>query len=277
MKTNANSHVAKITSRHNPLVQHARAVRAGKVADLIFIEGVRLCAEAVAAGLLIEVALFTDAIARAARGQELLAQLERADIRLSEVSASVLAAIADTNSPQGVALLAHRPRTDQSVFEDNQPAAPLVVILHGINNPANAGAMLRVAEAAGATGAIATAGATDLFAPKALRGAMGSAFRLPLWTGAGFTDALAWCAARGIRTVATEPRAPHTHTEFDWTGPHALIMGTEAGGLSAEESTAADRRIRIPMCPPVESLNVATALAIVLYEAARQRGKENRQ
>ncbi len=271
MKTRADKLIVKITSRHNPLVQHARAVRAGKEAALIFIEGVRLCAEAVAAGLLIEVAFFTDALVRDERGQELLVALERAGIRLSELSAPVFAVIADTKSPQGVVLLARRPRTDQATFEVRQQSAPLVVILHASNNPANAGAMVRVAEAAGATGIITTVGATDIFAPKALRGAMGSAFRLPLWTGAGFDEALAWCAARGIRTVAADPRAPHTHTEFDWTGPHALLMGPEADGLTTQETTAANVRIRIPMRPPVESLNVATALAVVLYEAARQR------
>ncbi|HYY41607.1 MAG TPA: RNA methyltransferase, partial [Pyrinomonadaceae bacterium] len=148
---------------------------------------------------------------------------------------------------------------------------PLVVIMHRINNPANAGAMLRVAEAAGATGVIATAGTVDLFSPKSLRGAMGSAFRLPLWPGAQLDEALNWCAARGIVTVATDLRAELTHTEFDWTRPHALVMGAEAHGLAPQESAAAATHLRIPMRPPVESLNVATALAVVLYEAARQR------
>lgn len=269
--TSGDKRETKITSRHNPVVQQARAVRAGKDATLIFIEGVRLCAEAMQAGLQIEVALFTDQSARDERGAEQLAALERAGTRLAAVSENVLAAIADTKSPQGIVLLARRPHTDEAALAVALSAASLVV-LHGINNPANAGAMLRVAEAAGASGVIAIAGTTDLFAPKALRGAMGSAFRLPLWTGAQFADALAWCAARSIRTVATDPRATHTHTDFDWTTPHALIMGAEAGGLTAQEIAAADARIRIPMRPPVESLNVATALAVILYEAARQRG-----
>jgi TrmH family RNA methyltransferase len=271
MKTPADKHVAMITSRQNPLAQQARAVRDGKQPDLIFIEGLRLSEEAVAAALQVETALFTERITREERGRELLSNLQSTGARLSEVSDSVLASVADTDTPQGLVVLARRPRSDRSRLDDVRTDAPLLVIIHGVGNPANAGAMLRVAEAAGATGVIATDGTVNLFAPKSLRGAMGSAFRLPLWTGASFTEALAWCSTRGIDTVATDLNAAQTHVDFDWTGPHALIMGAEARGLTEQETAAANARLRIPMRPPVESLNVATALAVVLYEAARQR------
>jgi TrmH family RNA methyltransferase len=274
MKPHADERVRKITSRHNPLVRQARAVRDGKEPGLIFVEGLRLCAEAVNASLQVETALYTERIALAEHGVQLLAELRSAGTPTFELSESVLAYIADTDSPQGLVLLAHRPHTDRSTLEATAAQTPLVVIMHGVNNPANAGAMLRVAEAAGATGVIATAGTVNLFAPKSLRGAMGSAFRLPLWTGAALSEALDWCAARGIVTVATDLRAAETHTDLDWTTPRALIMGAEARGLTAQESAAAATRIRIPMRPPVESLNVATALAVVLYEAARQRERQ---
>jgi TrmH family RNA methyltransferase len=119
---------------------------------------------------------------------------------------------------------------------------------------------------------LTTKGSTDPLSAKALRGSMGSAFRLPLWTGPTFEEALAWCAARGIRTVATAAGATSAHTDLDWTHARAVVVGPEAGGLSAEEARAADEAVRIPMREPVESLNVAVALAVVLYEAARQRG-----
>ncbi len=262
---------AKITSRHNALVQQARAVRDGREAGLIFVEGLRLAEEAATGRLQIEAALFSDRFTHDERGSKLLAQLTSTGVRATEVSERVLASVADTKSPQGIVLLARCPVADHATFEAAQTGVPLVVITHGVNNPANAGAMLRVAEAAGATGVIATAGSADLFSPKALRGAMGSTFRLPLWTGAQFDEALRWCAMRGVRSVATDVRAPDTHTDLDWTGPHAVILGAEAGGLAAHEAASAAARIRIPMRAPVESLNVATALAVVLYEAARQR------
>jgi TrmH family RNA methyltransferase len=101
---------------------------------------------------------------------------------------------------------------------------------------------------------------------------MGSAFRLPLWTGPTFEETLRWCAERGIRTVTTDTTSASTHTEFEWTNALAVILGPEAVGLSDAEVRAADESVRIPMREPVESLNVAVALAVVLYEAARQRG-----
>jgi TrmH family RNA methyltransferase len=273
----AHTSAPQITSRHNPLVQRARAARTGRAPGLIFIEGLRLCAEAVAAGLEIECALYTERIETDERGASLLATIASSGVRAFALSEDVLAFVADTKTPQGIVLLAQRPRADEHTLAAAQPAVPLVVILHGVNNPANAGAMLRVAEAAGATGVIATAGTTDLLAPKALRGAMGSAFRLPLWLGAQLPAALAWCAARNIITVATDLAATETHTDLDWTTPRAVIMGAEAGGLSATDTAAAALRVRIPMRPPVESLNVATALAVILYEAERQRAESRRQ
>ncbi|HEX8071448.1 MAG TPA: RNA methyltransferase [Pyrinomonadaceae bacterium] len=261
----------RITSRYNPLIQHARRVQAGREPGLVFVEGFRLCAEAVVAGLEVEAALYTERAEADERAASLLSTLEGAGVRAFAVSEAMLAVVADTRSPQGLVLLARRPRTGEDILAAAQDAVPLVVILHSINNPTNAGAMLRVAEAAGATGVIATAGTTDLLGPKALRGAMGAAFRLPLWLGAQFQSALAWCVARGIQTVATALTASETHTDHDWTGPRAVIMGAEAHGLHAEEISAADHHIRIPMRPPVESLNVATALAVILYEAERQR------
>jgi TrmH family RNA methyltransferase len=253
-------------------VQRARAVRDGREPELIFIEGTRLSAEALKAGLRCEAALYTERLAQHEDGARLLEDVVRAGVRPTEVSADVLASVADTKSPQGLVLLAKRPHTNSQTLEPDANAPALVVIMHGINNPANAGALLRVAEAAGASGVIATVGTTDLFAPKALRGAMGSTFRLPLWVQAQFDEALRWCNAHDISTVATDLRATRTHTEIDWTRPRAIITGAEASGLTEQEAAAAAERIRIPMRPPVESLNVSTALAVVLYEAARQRG-----
>lgn len=261
-----------IASRDNALAKHARAVRDGRVGDRIFIEGVRLCEEALSASLHIEEVLYTESLAGDERGARLLRSLKRVSGRASAVSEQVLASVSDTKSPQGIVALASRPRTDAHALEgtrDNR--SPLLLIMHRTNNPANAGALLRAAEAAGASGAITTAGATDILSPKALRGAMGSSFRLPLWTGPEYAQALDWCAARGISTVCADARATRFFTEIDWTGGRALIVGPEASGLSPDEVAAADEAVRIPLRSPVESLNLAVAGAIILYEAARQR------
>ncbi len=262
-----------INSRQNTLVKQARAVRDGKIKELVFVEGVRLCEEAASAGLSIEAVLFTESISHDSRGAALRASLESTGGQLYVVSESVLESISDTKTPQGIVALARRPLTNQEALTAKKLGTPLIVILHRINNPANAGAMLRAAEAAGATAAIATQGTTDIFSPKALRGAMGSIFRLPAWTGASFGEVTGWCAKHGIRTVSTDVRSARLHTEVDWTTPRAVVVGSEGNGLNAEEVERTDESIKIPMREPVESLNAAVALAVVLYEAARQRAK----
>jgi TrmH family RNA methyltransferase len=261
-----------ITSRKNPLVQRARAVREGHNDELVFVEGVRLCEEAARSGLRVEEVLFTEKISSDERAALLLDELRRGDARLTQVSDGVLESVADTRTPQGIVLLARRPSRDRATFERALGDAPLLVILHGVNNPSNAGAMLRVAEAAGASGVVATVGSTDLLSPKALRSAMGSSFRLPLWSGATLEEVIEWCEGRAIKVVATDTGATLAHTGIDWRGARAVLCGAEGDGLSAQEVAAADERIKIPMRAPVESLNVAVALGVVLYEAARQRG-----
>lgn len=261
-----------ITSRQNPLAQRARAVRDRGAGGLVFVEGLRLCEEAARSGLRVEDVMYTARLATDERGTRLLDELRGSNARLAEVSEGVLDAVADTKSPQGIVLLAQRPANDRDSFEQSHAGEPLIVVLHRINNPSNAGAMLRVAEAAGASGVITTRGSTDLLSPKSLRSAMGSAFRLPLWSGASFDEVMSWCRERSIETVSTDLIAQRTHTEHDWRGARAVICGAEAGGLSGAEIAQTDARVRVPMCASVESLNVAVALGVVLYEAARQRG-----
>src|SRR5215204_1953253 len=189
-----------ITSRKNPLVQRARAARDGRESGLVFAEGVRLCEEALRAHVGLELVLYTRGLAEDARGRELLENLREVCPAVRLVGDDVLDSVSDTKTPQGVVALVRRPKSGHEVVE-RATGVPLVVIIHRANNPSNAGAMLRVAEAAGATAVVLTKGSTDPLSAKALRGSMGSAFRLPLWTGPTLEEALSWCASRGIRTV----------------------------------------------------------------------------
>jgi TrmH family RNA methyltransferase len=262
-----------ITSRDNALVKRARSVRDQLTRDHIFVEGLRLCEEAIAAFSVDDIldVIHTERIAGDERADQLLAELKSRGVRATVVSESVFASISDTKTPQGIVLLVKRPWTQRGALKLSSGEVPLIVVLHRVNNPANAGAILRTAEAAGAIGAILTEGTTDIFSPKALRGAMGSSFRLPLWTGAQFEETLVWCKEQGIKTISASLRARRIHTEINWTEASALIVGSESTGLTDEEINMADEALRIPMRAPVESLNVAVAAAIVLYEAARQR------
>ena len=237
-------------------------------------EGLRLCEEALRSGLKIEAAIYSEQLARKDRAVELLRELESVAAKAASVSEKLLESISYTRTPQGIVVLASRPAHDEMTFKYKQPASPFLVILHGINNPVNVGAILRTAEAAGVTGAVTTAYTSDAFSPKALRGAMGSAFRLPIWSGAEYSEVIDWCAERGIRTICGAARAPKTYTEIDWRGSLAVVVGPESTGLSPEEVALADESVRIPMQGSVESLNVGVAAAIILYEAHRQRTRK---
>jgi len=260
-----------ITSRDNSLLRQARAVRDAKIKKLIFVEGLRLCEEALRSALTIEAVIFSDQIAQKAKAAPIIAELARVANRAAEVSEKLLESISFTRTPQGVVVLAQRPRANSSILIGNGERPPLLVVMHEINNPVNVGAIIRTAEGAGATGAIATSNTSDPFSPKALRGAMGSAFRLPIWNGPKFEKVIDWCAAREIRTVCADAASKMSFREVDWTQPRALILGRESTGLSDEEMQAADYAVRIPMQGSVESLNVAVAAGVLLYEAARQR------
>ena len=260
-----------IKSRDNTLLKQARAARDGKADGLIFVEGLRLCEEALRSGLQIEAAIYSDEIARKERAAKLIADLDRTSVRLAEVSESLLATISATKTPQGMIVIAKRPDSGKAILEAEDRGSRLLVVMHGLNNPVNVGAIVRSAEAAGVSGVITTVNTADPFSPKALRGAMGSAFRLPIWNGPTYAEALTWCANQSLQTVCADLNAQMSHTDIDWKTPRALIVGPESAGLSPEEVSMASVAIRIPMHGEVESLNVAVAAAIVLYEAARQR------
>ncbi|OLD28757.1 MAG: hypothetical protein AUJ04_00695, partial [Acidobacteria bacterium 13_1_40CM_3_55_6] len=188
----------KITSRDNSLLRHARAVRDGKVKESIFVEGLRLCEEALSSGLTTEAVIYSEEIARKERAAALIDRLQATGARTASVSEKLLESISYTKTPQGIVVLAVRPTISEHEFNLRQPVTPLLVLMHGINNPVNVGAIIRTAEAAGVTGIIATTNTSDPFSAKALRGAMGSAFRLPIWIGATYSEVISWCAQRGI-------------------------------------------------------------------------------
>lgn len=269
-----------ITSRDNSLLRHARAVRDGKIEDSIFVEGMRLSEEALQSRLPIEAVIVSEELARKVKARKLVAELEQASVRLVLVSESLLGTISYTKTPQGIVLLAARPLTDEVSFKSKQPKSPLLVVMHGINNPVNVGAIIRTSEAAGVTGVIATATTSDPFSAKALRGAMGSAFRLPIWSKASYRELIEWCSKSGIKTVCADVGGTEMYSRIDWTGATALILGPESTGLTAAEVALANAIVKIPMKGQVESLNVGVATGILLYEAMRQRcaggAKENK-
>lgn len=264
----------KITSRDNSLLRQARAVRDGKVDELIYVEGLRLSVEALRSKLVIEAVIFSEQLASKEKASSAIDELIKASRRVGSVSEKLLESISYTKTPQGIVVLAQRPEASERRLAASLTRDPLLVVLHQINNPVNVGAILRTAEAAGATGIITTQNTSDPFSPKSLRGAMGSAFRLPIWRNASFAEAVEWCRVKKIELVGTDADASLRHTDWNWTRATALVLGPESTGLTEDELQTTDQSVSIPMRGEVESLNVSVAAGILLFEAARQRSTE---
>ena len=261
----------QITSRDNSLLRQVRAVRDAKIEELIYVEGLRLCEEALRSRLAIEAVVVSEELLRKERAAGVIHELSQAAKRFASVSEKLLESVSYTKTPQGIIVLAQRPESSEHRLGAQLGANPLLVVMHQINNPVNVGAILRTSEAAGAEGVITTKNTSDPFSPKSLRGAMGSAFRLPIWAGPAYVETIDWCREHGIATVCADVDATTAYTEIDWTGPSALILGPESTGLTPEELGLADRRVSIPMKGMAESLNVAVAAGVLLFEASRQR------
>jgi TrmH family RNA methyltransferase len=148
---------------------------------------------------------------------------------------------------------------------------PLVLIALNVQDPGNVGAIARVAEAAGASGAVYAGACADPFGWKALRGSMGSALRLPILVKPDSREAIGEARRRGCRIIATVPRGGRALFDADLRGAIAVLVGGEGAGLRQLQIDEADERLTIPMQAPVESLNVAVTAAVIVYEACRQR------
>jgi RNA methyltransferase, TrmH family len=258
----------QITSRDNDRLKNARRVRDGKVDDKIFLEGVRLVAEAIRSRTRID-SLFISSDARS--GAEDLVEIAGAKV-VYEVSDAAFQSLADTATAQGIIALADRPTAGREEIERRleTSAIPLVVFLDRVNNPSNLGAVLRTAEAAGAAGVVVSQGSADAYSPKALRAAMGSTLRLAVWTDVDFSDAVDWAKSVGLRTTAADVNAAKDYTAVDWHRPRMLVVGSEASGLTHHDKKLVEELILIPMENKVESLNLAVACGVILFEAKRQ-------
>jgi TrmH family RNA methyltransferase len=187
----------------------------------------------------------------------------------------VLEAMSPARTPGGVVALAARPH--HSLATVIAGTMPLVIVAVEIQDPGNLGAMARAVEAGGATGMLTTPGTADPFGWKALRGAMGSSFRLPIAAVDSVEEAVIEARAAGLQVVATVGHGGTPMADAPLEGPTLLMLGSEGQGLPSSVLAAADHRVSIPMTPPVESLNVAVAAALLVYEARRQRFDDNRE
>jgi TrmH family RNA methyltransferase len=259
-----------LRSRKNPLYRRLRALKE-RAADreLCLLEGPRLVLEALAAGVSVVEAAAAPRAEASRAGPAALAGLRQRGVPVRAMATDLVASLSETETSQGLVAIARRPRFPEGAIFGG---TPLVLVADGVQNPGNLGALVRTAEAAGATGAILAAGCADPFSWKALRGSMGSAFRLPVARGGDAGREIEALLARGLRVVATAADGELRYDAADLRGPVAVVVGSEGRGLSPAALERSSSRVRIPLAGAVESLNVAAAAALVLFEAARQRG-----
>jgi TrmH family RNA methyltransferase len=209
-------------------------------------------------------------LGRAGQLHQLTAHPGLAAAELVEVTRPVFEKIAYRESPDGWLAVLPAVRTELAALRPGPD--PLLLVCDGVEKPGNLGAMLRTADAAGVSAVIATDPGTDWTNPNVVRASKGAVFAVPVAT-ADTVEALAWLAERDIPVLAATPEAVTRYTDLDLRGPLAVAVGEEKHGLSEAWLAAARWRALIPMRGRVDSLNVATSAAILLYEALRQRDR----
>jgi TrmH family RNA methyltransferase len=226
---------------------------------------VRLVEEAVATPGTIDAVVYAPTLEKNARGRELLAALARTGVPMERVEESELEQLADTQHPQGIIAVIRMPAwTLAQIRLDGGP----VLVLDGLQDPGNTGTILRTALGLGAAGVVALPGTVELSNPKVVRGSMGAVFHLPA-VELGVAEFLAWAGDRGVTLLAAEANgAPIGSVPI--RRPVAIVLGNEGAGLRAEIRQAG-RAVAIPLARGTESLNVAVAAGILLYEVTRDR------
>ena len=258
------------TSRAHPRGEHATT--AGLTADVL-LDGEHLVQEALACGIPVDVAAFSERqlanvlspIARIAK------DVKKRGGRVLTVGDPVLAAISPVQHPSGVVAIARARPADVGVVMSALSELPVMLVLAGVQDPGNVGAIIRAAAAFNASGVIAIEGSANPFSWKALRGAMGATFRIPIAARSTLPEVITSAQAHQVRLVAAVPRGGTPLPELNLMEPAAIVLGGEGAGLPPELMAAAHETVTIPMHAPVESLNVAVAAALILYEASRQR------
>jgi len=198
----------------------------------------------------------------------LIEQCRAAGVEILECAEPVFRKMAYRDRPEG--LLAVAPQIKRRLADLALLSDPLIVVAEAIEKPGNLGTILRSADAAGAHAVIVCDRCTDINNPNVVRASIGTLFAVPV-VEAGSQETLAWVRAHGIRTVAATPHATVLYTAVDLRGPTAIVLGTEQYGLSNAWLESSDIKVRIPMFGQADSLNVAAAATILLYEAVRQR------
>ncbi len=260
-----------VTSVQNPRIKAAAALkdrRGREESGRTLVEGYRLITRALESGFPLEECFYCPSMFIGVNEQALLRRLEEAGVSLVEVAPRVLEKISYRERPEGLAAVgrfAMRGLESLPVVKNG-----LYLVVEGVEKPGNLGSILRSADAVGAVGILLCDKRTDLYNPNTLTASTGAVFFLPV-AECGQDEALAWLRGAGVRILAATPHTDKAHYDVDLTTGVAIAVGAEQYGLSAFWLDKADLNVRIPMAGKTDSLNVAIAASVLLFEAARQR------
>ena len=263
----------QIVSPDNHYVKLAASLRQKKYREetaLFVVEGLRFVKEALVSAWTLEYVVVDEDMVDDAKMRELLGSIEERGCPILSVPLKLYQKISDTENPQGI--LAVINQKVQSLEElPIGGSTSLWVILDSLQDPGNVGTIIRSADAAGAAGVILTQDCADPYAGKTTRATMGSIFHIPV-VRASVEQCLTFCAQRGLALYAAGAEAAVSYSDVKLTEPCAVIFGNEGAGVRHEFKRHAKLTIKIPILGQAESLNVASAAAVILFEAARQRG-----
>jgi TrmH family RNA methyltransferase len=262
----------RISSPQHPRVKEAVGLRDRRRRQRerrTLIDGVRELSRAVAAGVPLVEVFVCPPLCRGPESAPLLDRLSRTGVEIIEVAEAVFGKLAFGQRSEGVLGVAVIPQ--RTLSELVLPPDPLVAVLEGVEKPGNLGAVLRSADGAGLSAVVVADARTDLYNPNAIRASLGTIFTLPVGD-ATAAETLAWIKRQGITIFAARLDASLAYTEADFRRPAAIVLGSEAAGLTSLWSDPQVTALRVPMLGAADSLNVSAAAAVLFYEARRQRG-----
>jgi TrmH family RNA methyltransferase len=263
--------ISQLTSRNNPLFKTLRLVSSGSrraPKELAVAEGIRVLKETNKSNCSIEAAVISERFGNSGEEQDLLKVWLTRNVRVYKVNAALFMSLSDVKAPQGAIALVRIPELDLEKVPSGRNA--LVLFACGIQDPGNLGTLIRTAAAAGATLVCTSKGTVSARNPKTIRASAGAIFRMPVVEHAEISIFLRYCEMHSIRAYRTDVCEGLPYTQTDLASPCAIVLGNEGSGI-AREQFAGLSAIQIPMAEGVESLNVAMAGGILLYEARQQR------
>lgn len=262
-----------ISSSKNPEVKYLRSLELKKYREqekVFVLEGIRIIEDALKDGADFVQVFHAPMLEANPRGMELLHTLKSRGVSEILLADRLFTEVAGTETPQGLLAILRQPEYAVTDLFAQKSLYPHIIMLNSIQDPGNLGTILRTAAGAGWAGAVVTKGTVDLYNPKSLRATMGALYKLPICHLEDTPAFINVAREAGYQLVAADISGQKWHFEVDFTSPVLLVVGNEGNGIEREILAAADELIKIPMAPGAESLNVAIAAGVLIFEGVRQ-------